>query len=217
MTRREVDGDDIWTGWQGVSRDSLSPSEYLTRRRRRFSIVVADRSAARSIVVFKQDEDKVMVLDKSKLLGTSGNTCDSTRFSEFIQKNMALYEIRSGLKLSTHATANYIRKSLAEALRKGAIQTNLLLGGVDDEKASLYYLDYLGSSNKINYGCHGHVSSFVLSILDRDWKKDMEFDEAIQLVNKCIAEIQMRFLVQQPKFMIKVVDKEGVRVVSQEA
>ena len=168
-------------------------------------------------MLYKQDEDKVMVLDKSKLLGTSGNSSDSVNFSEFVQKNLALYEISSGLKLSTHATANFIRGQLATAIRKGPVQTNLLLGGVDTDEASLYYLDYIGSSTKVNYGCHGHVSSFVLSILDRDWKENMTPEEALQLVYKCISEIQLRFLVQQPKFMIKIVDKEGIRVIPQQA
>mmetsp|Transcript_30850 Transcript_30850/g.108512 ORF Transcript_30850/g.108512 Transcript_30850/m.108512 type:complete len:172 (+) Transcript_30850:39-554(+) len=84
-----------------------------------FVIVAADCMAARSIVVFKQDEDKVIELDSHRVLGVSGTGADNMNFTEYVQKNLALYQINSGLKLSTKATANFIRGELATALRKG--------------------------------------------------------------------------------------------------
>lgn len=184
---------------------------------RSFVIVAADRSAARSIVVFKQDEDKVLELDKFKLLGSAGVPSDSVHFTEYVQKNMALYEINNGLRLSTFAASNFIRGELARALRKGPFQTNLLLGGYDANAgaASLYYIDYLASSNKVNYGCHGHASNFLLSILDREWKENLTEAEGLEIIRKCIAELQTRFLVSQPKFVVKIVDSSGTREVPQ--
>ena len=41
-----------------------------------FVLLVADTSAARSIVINKTDEDKIMVLDSHKLLATSGQSGD---------------------------------------------------------------------------------------------------------------------------------------------
>ena len=109
-----------------------------------------------------------------------GAQADTVCFTEYVQKNMALYEITNGIKLSTPAAASFVRNELAVALRKGPYQTNLLLGGFDESTgASLYYLDYLASSNKVNYGCHGHVSSFVLSIFDREWKPNMSEAEGL--------------------------------------
>ena len=109
-----------------------------------------------------------MKLDDFKLLGQSGVGADNVAFAEYVQKNVALYKINNGLSLSTKATNNFIRGDLATALRKGPYQTNLLLGGFDKGVgASLYYIDYMASSNKVNFGCHGYGSNFVLSILDR--------------------------------------------------
>lgn len=41
-----------------------------------FTLLVADTSAARSIVVNKTEEDKIMILDSHKLLATSGQSGD---------------------------------------------------------------------------------------------------------------------------------------------
>jgi 20S proteasome alpha/beta subunit len=55
---------------------------------------VVDLDAARSVVVFKNDEDKILQLDKFKLLAGAGPTGDRVQFSEYIQRNIQLYELR---------------------------------------------------------------------------------------------------------------------------
>ncbi len=48
----------------------------------------------------------------------SSSLCSRVQFSEFIQKNIALYHFRNGIPLSTAAAANFTRNELAVALRK---------------------------------------------------------------------------------------------------
>lgn len=134
----------------------------------------------------------------------------------YISKNIKLYELRhDGLKLSTHAQANFARTELAEALRRGPFQVNTLLGGYDEktDDSSLYTMDYLGSLHKVNFGCQGYSSHFCLSIMDRDFEEDMSEEQAIGVIEHCIKELQLRFLPSQPNYIIKVIDKEGVRTV----
>lgn len=50
-----------------------------------------------------------MELDSHKLLVGSGTAADTSNFTEFIQKNLKLYELNNDLKLDTHSAANYIR------------------------------------------------------------------------------------------------------------
>ncbi len=61
-------------------------------------------------------------------------------------------------------------RQLAENLRKRPYHVNVLLGGYDDTGASLYWMDYLGTLQKMNYGAHGHCSNFIISTMDRYWK-----------------------------------------------
>lgn len=41
----------------------------------------------------------------------------------------------------------------------------------------------------------------------------MTLAEGKDLVKKCIAELQTRFMLNQKAFMIKMVDKDGVRII----
>jgi 20S proteasome alpha/beta subunit len=179
-----------------------------------FVMMAADCSSARSILVFNQDEDKLFPLDEMKLLGQSGPQCDTKNFSEYIQKNMELYALNNNMRLSTHATANYMRREMATALRKGPYQTNILLGGYDENAgATLHFIDMYASLQKVKFGVHGHASNFLLSVFDRMYVEDLSEEQAMAIVEKCIEELHTRFLISQPNFVIKVVDAKGVRVI----
>ncbi|KAJ1409973.1 nucleophile aminohydrolase [Ochromonadaceae sp. CCMP2298] len=180
-----------------------------------FALVVADASAARSILVFKHDEDKILALDSHKLMVGAGVPADCATFNEYVQKNLKLYELNNDIKLSTRGAANYIRGELATAMRKGPYQTNLLLAGFDPEEGvSLFLMDYMAALSKVNFGAHGYAAAFILSVFDRDWVKGMDLAQSLEVVRKCIHELKTRFLISQPVFIIKLVDASGTRVIS---
>lgn len=177
-------------------------------------ILAADQSNARSILTYQSNLDKITQLSSHSALGVSGPNADLVNFSEYISKNLEFYQLSNdGVQLSTHAQANFCRGELATALRKGPYQVSCLLGGYDasSSKGSLYWLDMYAALAKVHYGAQGYASNFCLSIMDKDWKEGLTQDEAVAIVDKCVTELQTRFLLSQPNFIYKVVDKDGVR------
>jgi len=178
-----------------------------------FVLLAADTSQARSILKMKGDLDKLFPLDSHKMLALTGEAADRENFAHYVQKNIKLYALRTGLTLSNHAAANFARCEMAEALRRAPYQANVLIAGFDSAGPALYFLDYLGLMHKVEFGAHGYAANFVLSIFDRHHKKDLSLEDGIQLINTCIKEIQTRFLISQPDFVIKVIDKDGIRTI----
>jgi 20S proteasome subunit beta 4 len=89
---------------------------------------------------------------------------------------------------------------------------NLLIAGYDEGVGpSIYWLDYLATLHKVNTGGTGYGSYFALSLLDRLWRPDLTLDEAVEVMEKAIAEVRLRLAVAPSKYVIKVVDKDGVR------
>ncbi|XP_074292246.1 proteasome subunit beta type-2-A-like [Silene latifolia] len=177
-----------------------------------FSIIAADTSAVNSILVHKSNEDKVMILDSHKLMGASGEAGDRVQFTEYVQKNVALYQFRNGIPLSTAATANFTRGELATALRKNPYSVNILLAGYDEETGpSLYFIDYIATLHKVDKAAFGYGAYFALSMMDRHYHSGMSLEKATDLVDKCILEIRSRLVVAPPNFVIKIVDKDGAR------
>jgi len=144
-------------------------------------IIAADSSQARSIMIYKNDLDKIAHISDSIMMGSAGPNADTVQFSEFVQRNVKLYELSNdGIPMSTKACANFCRGELSKALRRGPFQTNVMLGGYDKKSnsESLYYIDYMGTLQEVNFGVQGYASSFTLSIFDREWKEGMTEDEA---------------------------------------
>lgn len=90
----------------------------------------------------------------------------------------------------------------------------MLLAGYDkDEGASLYFIDYLASLHKMNFACQGYAGYFLLSIFDKHWKPNMTEAEGLKLIEVCIQQLRTRFVLNNPRFLVKIVDKNGYRTV----
>jgi 20S proteasome alpha/beta subunit len=74
-----------------------------------YTLIVADSAAMRSVVKFKDTEDKILEVDQFKLMGVTGPNGDRVHFTEFVLRNLHLYELSNGITLSTHAAANWTR------------------------------------------------------------------------------------------------------------
>lgn len=190
---------------------------------RDFTLSAADVTAARSIVVMKHSQDKVLALDSRKTLSMAGEVGDAAQFTEYVQRNIHLYELRVGVPMSTKEAAHYIRGELARFLRQSPFAVNLVLCGVDPAAGggapvpSVYFIDYMGSLHRMSYAAQGYCSYFVLSTLDRLYRPGMSEAEAMDVMQHCIAELSERFLLQQRQFVFKVADKNGVRVLPSSA
>lgn len=57
-------------------------------------------------------------------------------------------------------------------------------------------------------------SYFVLSMFDKMWHPNLTQAEALVMMEKGIEEVKRRLVVAPPHYIIKVVDKDGIKVVA---
>ena len=81
-------------------------------------IVCTDTAVNRSIFTLKHNEDKIVELNKFKVLACSGEQPERYSFSNFMQRNLQLMEFRTGYEPGVDATAQYMRTEMAAALRR---------------------------------------------------------------------------------------------------
>lgn len=82
-----------------------------------YTIIAADTTSARSIVVMKGTEDKSRDLNDHTVMVFSGEPGDTVNFAEYIQRNIRLYKIRNDIDLTPKAAATFTRRELADSLR----------------------------------------------------------------------------------------------------
>ena len=177
-----------------------------------FAIVAADARTSRSIITLKGDSDKMFKLSNNCIMAICGESGDAVQFAEFIQQNMQLYEIRNGYQLSPCSAANFTRRNLAEALRsRSPYNVNLILAGYDPVAGpKIYYMDYLASMLDMPYAVHGHGSYVTVGVLDSQYDPAMNVDEALVLLKNCVKELQKRFLINFDRFVVRIVNKDGI-------
>ncbi|XP_071529649.1 proteasome subunit beta type-2-like [Panulirus ornatus] len=181
---------------------------------RDFVLVATDMSHLQSIMVQKSDDDKVHKLSSNLVMAVSGEAGDTTQFAEYIAKNIQLYKMRNGYELSPAAAVHFTRHTLATHLRSREPHfVNLMMGGYDPDtnKTELYYMDYLAASVPVQYYAFGYGGMFTISVMDKEFRPDMNQKEAYGLLVKCIAEIKRRFIINLPKFRVRIISKDGIK------
>jgi len=75
-------------------------------------------------------------------------------------------------------------------------------------------MDYLSSMTNMKFAAHGHASYFCMSTMDRYWKENMDLEQALYVLKKCIQELNTRYIVNMTEFTVKVIDKNGIREIN---
>lgn len=154
-------------------------------------------------------------MDGEKLLALGGEHSDILVFGDYIQKNLAFLRYKNGYKLSTDDTAQFIRSELAEAIRKGPYSVNCLLAGFEGDEPRLYWIDYLGSVIETSKAAHGYAEYLVSSVMDTLQTRDLTEEQGLRVIDQCLQSMQNRFIMSQTSFTIKIVRKDGIKVVRQ--
>lgn len=119
--------------------------------------------------------------------------------------------------LKPAAAAAWTRNQLAQSIRsRKPYSVNLLLGGFDTttNKPALSWIDYLGTKGDVPFAAHGYGAYFALSTMDRWHSPNMSLEEGLELLRKCIDELEKRFIVSLGSWTVRVADKDGVRLLN---
>lgn len=99
----------------------------------------------------------------------------------------------------------------------GPYNVNCIVAGVDKAGGpGVYFLDYLGNMQKMNFTAHGYAGYFVLSLLDKYYEEGLDEAGGIKLIRMCITELRTRMVISA-KYIAKIVDANGVRIIDIEA
>jgi 20S proteasome subunit beta 4 len=178
-----------------------------------FCILAADSTVTRSIVIMKPGEDKFKALTTTSAMAYSGEPGDSINYAEYVQRNLKLEAIRSGLEPNVNNCAAFSRRALADALRsRTPWNVNVLIGGIDGDsgRGKLFWMDYLASMVSVPFGAQGYGAYFCSGLLDSLYRDNMSETEAMELLKKCLLELKVRFVVSLPEFHVKIIRSTGI-------
>lgn len=136
-----------------------------------YILVASDRSVARSIIKLQDSDDKLTVLSDRQVLAACGEVSDRKSFSKLVKGELEYYYYLYNNRLNTDEVANKTRSILAESLRKSPYQANTIIAGFDQDGPRIYWLDYLGTCQKVTKAAHGYGGNFLYGIMDNYYTK----------------------------------------------
>lgn len=136
-----------------------------------FVLIASDRSVSRSVLKIQDTDDKLTDITSYQVIGTSGEVSERKNFAKLVKGEGEYFFYRYNNRLNTSELANYTRNLLAEGLRKHPIPVNCLIAGFENDQPELYWLDYLGTLQKVTRGCQGYCSYFLGGLLDNYYRQ----------------------------------------------
>ena len=89
--------------------------------------------------------------------------------------------------------------------------TQTLVGGIDEEGASLYALDILGSLIPDKYAAVGSGAQIALGVLEEGYKENMPVEEAKGLVTRAVKSAVSRDIMSGDGVDFLIITSEGIR------
>ncbi|XP_053619261.1 proteasome subunit beta type-2-like isoform X2 [Plodia interpunctella] len=178
-----------------------------------FSMVAADQMNTQSVLVLKNDEQKLIRIADNIVMGVNGEMGDISQFTQFVEKNVQLYKMRNEYGLNTAATVHFTRQNLSEFLKSGnPYVINMLIAGYDPGVGGqLYTMDFLAASVKVPFASHGFGGILCMGLLDRYYKPTLTESEAYDIIKTCVYEVHQRLFLNLPNFQVKLVNKNGIK------
>lgn len=121
----------------------------------------------------------------------AGLVSDMQSVVQLIAANMKLYELDTGRPCTVRALAKLTSQILFYR-RLFPLLTQTIVGGVDEEGASLYILDPLGSVIRDEYAVVGSGAEISLGVLEAEYKPNMSLEDSRNLVIKSMRAAMAR-------------------------
>jgi 20S proteasome alpha/beta subunit len=70
----------------------------------------------------------------------------------------------------------------------------MILAGynIQTKRPTLNWIDNLGTRAAVPYGAHGYGAYYTMSIFDRYHRDDLSYEEGLDIIRKCIFELEKR-------------------------
>lgn len=171
-------------------------------------VLAADRRVSAGNLVFSHFQ-KIDKLSGSIGITMAGSVADVQTLIKIMQSEIALYEVRSGNRMSTKAAVGLFATILFNN-RFSLIGSGFIVGGYDT-KPEVYSLDTAGTRMPDKYTSIGSGSVISLGVLEVGYKDDMTEEEAIKLAHRAISTSIRRDVYTGDGVDVVLVDKKGYR------
>jgi proteasome beta subunit len=149
-----------------------------------------------------------------KITGQIGAACaglvgDMQILTREVEAQANLFSMEVGRPISVRAASKLMSNILFNR-RYAPLITQTIVGGLDDEGASLYVLDVLGSLIPDKYAVVGSGTEIAVGVLEESYKEGLSVEEAKPLVTRAIKSAISRDAMSGDGIDFLIITKDAV-------
>ena len=172
-------------------------------------ILASEKRVTYGNFIMSKGGKKVFKVTDQIGVACAGLVGDMQILAKEMQAQANLYSMDVGRKISVRSASKLLANVLFNR-RYSPLFTQTIVGGLDDEGASLYVLDVLGSLIPDKYAVVGSGTEIAMGVLEEGYKETMSAEEAKELVTRSIKSAVSRDSMSGDGIDFLIINKEGV-------
>jgi proteasome beta subunit len=172
-------------------------------------ILASEKRVTYGNFVMSKGGKKVFKITKQIGVACAGLVGDMQILTREVEAQANLFSMEVGRPISVRAASKLMANILFNR-RYAPLITQTIVGGLDDEGASLYVLDVLGSLIPDKYATVGSGTEIAMGVLEEGYKEGMRVEEAKALVTRAIKSAISRDAMSGDGIDFLIITKEGI-------
>jgi len=180
-------------------------------------VMAADRQVTAGTVIHIKDKEKVMQLNDYLVFSGCGLAAATDRVKKILPAELRLKELRSKSRPTIRQAASLLATIVYHTIRQPSMvpdQMGALIAGINEDGSfELYTIDPAGSIQKIEkYDANfGSGMPYVLGLLERQYKKDMNVKEGVELAKEALKSSTQRDVGSGYGIDVFTITKQGIK------
>ncbi len=173
-------------------------------------ILASEKRVSYGYLVVSKGGKKVFKITDSIGAACAGLVSDMQILVREVEAYANLFDLDVGRSISVRAAAK-LMSNLLFGRRLAPLITQTIVGGIDEEEASLYVLDILGSVIPDKYAVVGSGTEIAMGVIEEGYREDLTMEEAKDLVVRAIKSAISRDIMSGDGIDFLLITKDGTR------
>jgi proteasome beta subunit len=172
-------------------------------------ILASEKRLAYGYLIVSKGVKKVFKITDKIGAACAGLVGDMQILVREVEAQANLYSMDVGRRISVRSAAKLMANILFNR-RYAPLITQTIVAGIDEEGATLYVLDVLGSLIPDKYAAVGSGTELAIGVLEEGYKEDMKMKDAKDLVTRAIKSAVSRDVMSGDGIDFLIITKEGM-------
>ena len=172
-------------------------------------ILASEKRVMYGNLIMSEQGRKVFKITESIGAACAGSFSDMQNLMRNLRSKAFIFELEARRPISVRSVSRLLSNMLSE--QRGSVVAEVLIGGVDDQGAFLFFIDSLGSVISDKYFAVGSGASLALGVLERGFHEGIAFKEAKHLVLKSLKSAARRDVMSGTSIDMLIITKNGIQ------